>query len=100
MEVLDNFLTWEFLATYAGATAATSVIVEFAKKVLDKYFNIPTQLVSYLVALVILLLAQVFTSGLTISNIILTLINAILVSLASNGAYDGIKRMVTKKDNT
>ena len=80
--------TWEYLATIAGATVATVLIVQMLKLPLDRIWKIPTRIVVYFISLVILLLATLFTSGLTVQNGILTAVNAVIVALAAMGAYE------------
>ena len=55
--------------------------------------GIPTQLWSYLIALVTLMLAMVFTSGFTPEGAVLALFNAAIVSLAANGGYAAVNRV-------
>ena len=55
--------SWESLGTMAGATAATLMIVQLIKAPLDKIWKLPTRLVVYLVALMLLLAARGFTGG-------------------------------------
>lgn len=85
----EGFFSWAMLATYAGATAATLAVTQVFKGVgfIDK---IPTRIFSYVVALVLLLTATAFTSGLTVESAALCIINAVVVSLASNGAFDAV----------
>lgn len=80
--------SWEQLATIAGATVATVLIVQLLKLPLDKVWKVPTRIVVYLIALVILLLATQFTTGLTPQNGLLTAVNAVIVALAAMGAYE------------
>ena len=81
--------TWAYLATIAGATAATLLIVQFLKLPLDKAFgNIPTRLVAYVIALIIMLVATAFTTGLTAENALLAVVNAFVVALAAMGGYE------------
>ena len=91
-----EFVTWELLGTYAGALAMTAVITQMTKgtKGISK---IPTQLWSYMIALAIMLCANFFLGQLTLSNAVLTLFNAGLVSLASNGGYEGIAKLFNKE---
>ena len=86
---MNEFFTWTTLATYAGATLATSLITQLIKGVgfIDK---IPTRITSYAIALVVLLAATFFTGGLTLEAGALCVINAVVVSLAANGAYDAL----------
>ena len=87
----EGFFSWAMLATYAGATADTLAVTQVFKGVgfIDK---IPTRIFSYMVALVLLLTATAFTSGLTVESAALCIINAVVVSLASNGAFDAVSR--------
>ena len=80
--------TWEYLATIAGATAATLLIVQLLKLPLDKLWKIPTRIWVYLIALILMLLATVFTTGLSMETALLTAVNAVIVALAAMGAYD------------
>lgn len=80
--------TWTYLATIAGATAATLLIVQFIKLPLDKVWKIPTRLVVYAIALIIMLIATALTSGLNVNNSLLAVVNAFVVSLAAYGSYE------------
>lgn len=84
---MNDFFTWELLASYSGAILAVTIITQFVKGIgfIDR---IPTRFVSYVIAVVILILAQAFTGVLTVAAAALTLINAVVVSLAANGTYD------------
>lgn len=81
--------TWAYLATIAGATAATLLIVQFLKLPLDKVFgHIPTRIVAYVIALVLMLVSTFFTTGLTAENALLAAVNAFVVALAAMGSYE------------
>ena len=80
--------SWEQLATIAGATLATLLIVQLLKLPLDRVWKIPTRFVVFLIAAAVLLLAPQFTAGLTAQNALLTLINAVIVALAAMGSYE------------
>jgi len=84
---VDPF-SWEQLATIAGATTATLLIVQLLKLPLDKVWKIPTRIVAYVIALIIMIVATAFTVGLTWSNAGLAAINAVIVALAAMGAYE------------
>ena len=88
---MNEFFTWTTLATYAGATLATSLITQLIKGLgfIDK---IPTRITSYAIALVVLLASTFFTGGLTLEAGALCVINSVVVSLAANGAYDAVAR--------
>ena len=90
--------TWEYLATIAGATLATLLIVQLLKLPLDKVWKIPTRIVVYVIALIILLPATLFTGSLTVESGVLTAVNAVIVALAAMGAYEVTFRKWEKQD--
>ena len=55
--------------------------------------RMPTQLWSYLLALITLLMALIFSDGFTAKSAALSLFNAALVSLAANGGYAAVNRV-------
>ena len=87
-ELPTDPFTWGQLATIAGATLATLLIVQLLKLPIDKIWKIPTRIVVYFISLIILLLAQAFTTGLTWSTGMLTVFNSVIVALAAMGAYE------------
>ena len=92
---MNDFFTWAILATYAGATLATTLVTQLLKGIgfIDR---IPTRVFRYVVALIILLMATFFTGALTWNTAALCVVNAAVVSLAANGAFDAVS---TKKEN-
>ena len=89
--------TWAQLATIAGATAAVLLIVQLLKLPLDKVWKIPTRIVVYVISLIILLLATLFTDGITVQTGLLTAVNAVIVALAAMGAYEMTFRKLDEK---
>ena len=97
---VDPF-TWEQLATIAGATLATLLIVQLLKLPLDKVWKIPTRIVAYLIALIILIAATYFTQGLDWSKTGLCILNAVIVALSAFGAYEiTFHKIEQKKEKT
>lgn len=84
---VDPF-SWEQLATIAGATLATLLIVQLLKLPIDKVWKIPTRIVAYVIALAVMVLATHFTQGLNWSNFGLAALNAVIVALAAMGSYE------------
>lgn len=83
----ESFFTWADLVSYAGATLAVMVIVQFTKE-LPGIVKIPTRLWAYILSAVILILGTVFTvSPIAPQDILLCLINAVLVAMAAIGGY-------------
>lgn len=92
---MNEFMTWEMLLTYGGCVAATVLVTEWLKKLMPK---IAAQLISFAVALLILVVGHLATSTFVVGDILLYLVNAIAVSLASNGGFDALKGMFGKKE--
>lgn len=87
MDSISEFLTWEGLATFSGSVAIVGIIVQFTKKLFDKIVKIPTKFYTYIISVIILILADYFTGKFSMSYITLDLFDAVLVSLAANGTY-------------
>lgn len=80
--------TWAYLASIAGSTAFTLLFVQFFKVPLDKVWKIPTRVFVYIVSLAVMLIATLFTSGLTLESAALAACNALLAAFAAYGAYE------------
>lgn len=91
---MTEFFTWQMLATQAGATIATALLTQALKGALH---NVPTRLLSYGIALLVLLAANYFLGTLDVSTGFLLVINAVVVSLASNGGYDAFAKLTQKE---
>ena len=87
-ELPTNPFSWEQLATIAGAALATMLIVQLLKLPLDKVWKIPTRIIVFLIAAVVMLLATYFTQGLSWNTALLTVINAVIVALTAMGGYE------------
>ena len=88
--MFDNFMTAETLTTFAGITGAVIIIVQFTKTLVKGRFGDQfVRLYSFIVAF---LLTLIFTmkNGISIEGIILTLINAMIITIASMGGYEAI----------
>lgn len=89
-----NLITWEAVRSGAGALAATVAITQILKNI--SFINkIPTQLVSYIVCLIVMECGSVYFYGFDAMNMIITIFNAAIVSLGSNGAYVAGTRIMT-----
>ena len=95
---MDQYFTWEMLATLAGASAATGILTQFTKGLLPK---LPTQWLSYVIALIILLVATAATGGATDwTGWAIIPLNAVLVSFSANGAYDALTKRLLKRQKS
>lgn len=89
---MAEFINWSTLGTYGGALAMVMLITQFAKDI-SFVKKVPTQLLSYIMAFIVLIFANVFTTGISVDVIAQTFLNSIIVSVAANGGYMGIKRL-------
>ena len=87
---MDSFVTWETLLTFGGCVAGTILVTEFVKKLFGK--RVPAQLVSFLIAAVILFVGHLATGTFVWKEALLYLINAAAISLSANGGFDAIKK--------
>jgi peptidoglycan/LPS O-acetylase OafA/YrhL len=92
----DNYLTWEFIASFAGAVFVVTMIVQFLKLPLDRVWKVPTRFIVFLIALLILFLVLFFTDTITPEKAALTVLNAIVVTMAAMGAYEVTLKKIEK----
>lgn len=91
----DSFFDWNMLGTYAGATVAVMLFVEFTKE-LPGIKAIQTRLWAYIMAVVVLILSTVFTGKVDAPTIFLCLFNAVIVAMAAVGGYDITHKVITE----
>ena len=96
-EIPTNPVTWEQLATIGGAALATRLIVQLLKLPLDKVWKIPTRIIVFLIAAIVMLLATYFTKGLSADTAILTILNAVIAALTAMGGYELTFAKIEKK---
>ena len=91
-----EFFDWSILGTYAGAMLAVTILTELTKSI-PGIKKVPTQLWSYILAFIVLVGSQAVAGTLEWASVGLAAINAALVSLAANGGYDALDRVVSGK---
>ena len=94
-----DFVTWDVFGTYAGAVTMTTIITQFLKKI-PGIEKCNAQLLSFIVAVLLLVSTAVFNGSIEVEAIVMALINSVVVSLASNGAYDVIHGENSKEVKT
>jgi len=94
--MFNDFMTLDVLTTFAGLTATTMLIVQFTKFLVKKRFGDSyVRLYSFIIALI---LTFIFArQGENAQGIIMTIINAILISVAAAGGYEIITDPLAKK---
>ena len=89
--MIEQFLSWSDLASYGGAVMAVLIITEFTKD-LPGIRRIPTRLWAYLIALVLLVTAAVFTADkVRAEDILLCFVNGVIVAMAAVGSYHAVQ---------
>lgn len=91
------FFDWSMLGNMTGAVLAVAVLTQLTKNI-PGIAKLPTQIWSYLLSAVVLVLALVFgEADVTANGVVLALINAAVVSLAANGGYEALTRKPTQE---
>jgi len=83
---MDKFFNWETLGTLTGVSTATGLITQ----VIKAYIPIPTQIVAYIIACLILVFSAIYKQE--FKNIPLCLVNGFIVASISSNTFD----LVTK----
>jgi hypothetical protein len=88
---MNSFFSADMLMTYSGATLAVTLVTQFLKGIrwVDR---LPTRVVSYFIALSIIIVSAFVRGGVRWHEIVLALVNAVVVALAANGAFDAVKK--------
>lgn len=84
---MSEFVNWASIGTYTVCITTTMLITQFLKRA-PLLAKMDTQLISYIIALALLIASAYFTGGLDVQYGALCAVNAVVVALASNGAYD------------
>lgn len=94
--MFDSFLTSDNLTTFTGLVGAVMLIVQFTKTIVKNKFGEPfVRLYSFVIALI---LTFVFApGGNELKDIVLMIINAILITIASTGGYEMLVDPLAKK---
>ncbi len=94
--MLDEFMTVDMLTTFVGITTAVTVIVQFTKSMIKRRFNDhAVRLYAFIVAIILTFVFAGNFSG--IRGIILTLINAMLITATSMGGYEILSDPLAQK---
>lgn len=89
---MNDFVTWGTLGTYAGCAMMTTLVTQFLKQ-FGFMQKVNSQIISYFVAVLILLGSLCFSHSGEIVNpetVILCFVNAVAIALGANGIYDGV----------
>lgn len=83
-----DFFSWAGIGTMAGAVAAVLIIVQYIKAPLDKVWKIPTRVVVYVIAFMLLMAADVVSGNVSWERVGLVILNSFIVSTSAMGTYE------------
>ena len=94
--MFNDFMTIDVLTTFAGLTGTVMLIVQFTKSIIkNKLGDQFVRLYSFIIALI---LTFIFArQGNEVQDIILMIINAIMITIASTGGYEMITDPLARK---
>ncbi len=93
---MNEFMTPESLATFSGLVIATALLVQFTKSIFKKQFgDAAVRIYAFTVAFILTILFA--RSGSGIKDIVLTIINSVLVTMAAMGGYEIVSDPMAQK---
>ncbi|MDR7869230.1 MAG: hypothetical protein RIN55_00105 [Tissierellaceae bacterium] len=94
--MFDDFMTVDVMSTFVGLSTAVMLIVQFTKSLVKRRFGDSfVRLYAFVIAL---LLTFIFAKqGNSVQGIVLTVINAIIITLASIGGYEIVSDPMAQK---
>jgi hypothetical protein len=96
--MMDNFITTDYLSTFVGMVAVVVLITQFTKDLVDKVAKwLPTKYLVFLYSLVVMIGYQVMTGTFKASQLLLTVINSILITMTAQGGYEWVFKPIEQK---
>lgn len=94
--MFDEFMSADTLKTFVGLTTAVTVVVQFTKPIVKRAFgDSMVRVYAFIVALIFTFAFARDVSG--IQGIILSIVNAMMVAVASMGGYEIIADPMAQK---
>ncbi|MGN9163824.1 hypothetical protein ACTNDY_00870 [Tissierellaceae bacterium HCP3S3_D8] len=94
--MFEDLMTTEVLTTFAGLTSAVIVIVQFTKSIVKRKFG--DSFVRLYAFIISLILTFIFARrGNQLQGIVLTVINAMMITISSMGGYEMIADPMAQK---
>ena len=85
--MFKEFMDANMLTTFGGIVTAVIVIVQFTKPLIKKRFkDSAIRIYTFFIALILTMIFH--PEGLSLSSIMLTIINAIMITITSLGGYE------------
>ncbi|MGJ0846223.1 hypothetical protein ACR77J_06015 [Tissierella praeacuta] len=94
--MFNEIMSADGLKTFVGLTTAVTVIVQFTKPIVKNTFgDSMVRLYAFFVSLILTLIFARDTNG--IQGIVLSIINAMMITVASMGGYEAISDPMAQK---
>lgn len=94
-----QFFDFAMAGTFTGCVLITTVITQFIKRFIpvdaDGKYKFPIELLSFIIAVGLMIGASFAFGTFGWESAILALINGVTVSLAANGGYDNTSKVIT-----
>jgi hypothetical protein len=95
---MDNFITLDYLSTFVGMVAVVVLITQFTKDLIDKIAKwLPTKYIVFIYSLIVLIGYQVMSNTFEASKLLLTIINAMLLTMTAQGGYEWVFKPIEQK---
>jgi hypothetical protein len=95
---MNQFITIDYMGSFAGMVAIILLLTQFSKDLVDKAAPwLPTKYVAFIYALVVIFGYQFMSGTFNISQIILTLVNAVILTMTAQGSYEWLYKPVELK---
>lgn len=94
--MFSDFMSAEILTTFVGLSTAVTVIVQFTKSIVKKRFGDSiVRFYAFIISLILTLIFARETSG--VQGILISIINALMITVASMGGYEIISDPMAQK---
>lgn len=94
--MFNDFMTPEILTTFVGLVLATNLIVQFTKSVVKKQFGSSfVRIYAFIIAFILTYFFSRMGEG--FQGVIMTIINAIIITMASLGGYEVVSDPMAQK---
>ncbi len=95
---MDNFITLDYLSTFAGMVAVVVLITQFTKELIDKVAKwLPTKYVVFIYSLIVIIGYQITTNTFSSSKLLITIINAMILTMTAQGGYEWVFKPIEIK---
>jgi hypothetical protein len=95
---MDNFITLQYMGSFVGMVAIVVLLTQFSKDLVDKVAKwLPTKYVVFIYALIVIFGYQLMSNTFDNTKVLLTVINAILLTMTAQGGYEWLYKPVEQK---